>query len=163
MNPSISLREIVEADREFLYRVYASTREDELAPVPWSDAEKENFLRMQFNAQDTHYRSHFPDARYEIVLLDGKPIGRLYVDRRGDEIRILDIALLPEHRRAGIGGSLMRELLAEAADAGKPIRIHVERNNPAMHLYNRLGFIECGETGVYYLMEWTPDPVCGAE
>ena len=163
MNPSITLREVVEEDREFLYRVYASTREDELAPVPWSDAEKENFLRMQFNAQDKHYRSHFPDARYEIVLLDGRPIGRLYVHRRDDEIRVLDIALLPEHRGAGIGGSLMRELLAEAADAGKPVRIHVERNNPAMRLYHRLGFTECGETGVYYLMEWTPDPVCEGE
>ena len=157
MDPHISLREVQDNDREFLLRVYASTREEELAPVPWSDAEKDEFLRMQFHAQDTHYHSHFPQADYDVILLDGHRAGRLYVDRGPDEMRILDIALLAEHRGQGIGDGLMRGLLREAAETRRPVCIHVEYNNPAMHLYLRLGFTQVGETGVYYLMQWTPE------
>ena len=156
MTPAITLRPARDHDREFLYRVYASTREDELAVVPWTDAQREEFLRMQFTAQDSHYHTHFPDAAYDLVLRDGQPIGRLYVDRRPDELRILDIALLSEHRGGGIGTGLMRELLDEAARTGKAVRIHVEHNNPALRLYHRLGFTRVGDTGVYYLMEWVP-------
>jgi len=156
MNQPVTFRGATPDDEEFLYRVYASTREEELRPVPWDDVQKEEFLRMQFRAQDTHYRKHYTDARYDVILLDGLPIGRLYVDRRQDEIRIIDIALLPENRRAGIGGAIIRDLLAEAADRGVPVRIHVEQNNPAMKLYDRLGFVKVGEAGVYFLMEWSP-------
>ena len=156
MTPSITLRPARDDDREFLYRVYASTRTEELAPLPWTDAEKDEFLRMQFDAQDHHYHTHFPDAQYDLIVRDGEPVGRLYVHRRDDEIRIIDIALLAEHRRAAIGGSLLRGLLAEAATAGKPVRIHVECNNPGMRLYHRLGFTKVDETGVYHLMEWVP-------
>lgn len=151
-----SLRPASDDDRDFLYRVYASTREDELAVVPWDDAEKAAFLEMQFRAQHTHYHTHFPDAAYDVILCDGEPVGRLYVDRRADEIRIIDIALLTEHRRKGIGGSLLRDLLAEATQAGLPLRIHVEHDNPAIGLYRRLGFTPIGDTGVYALMEWRP-------
>ncbi len=156
MTRAISFRSISEADQEFLYRVYASTREEELANVPWDDDQKEAFLRMQFNAQHIHYQQHYPDARFEITSLDGEQIGRLYVDRRADEIRIIDIALLPQYRGAGIGAGILKDLLAEAATAGKPVRIHVEHNNPAMRLYQRLGFEKLSETGVYFLMECLP-------
>jgi ribosomal protein S18 acetylase RimI-like enzyme len=152
--PDLGFRPIAPADEEFLYRVYASTREEELAPVPWDDEQKEAFLRMQFAAQHSHYQEHYADARFEIVLAGEQPIGRLYVDRREDELRIIDIALLPEHRGRGIGGRLMRPLLEEAAAGGLPVRIHVERENPAMRLYERLGFRQTGDTGVYLLMEW---------
>ena len=154
---TVALRPVRDDDREFLYRVYASTREEELAVVPWREEQKEEFLRMQFRAQDVHYRQHYGDARYDVILLDGEPVGRLYVDRRDDEIRIIDIALLTGHRRKGIGGSLVRELLDEAAAADKPVTIHVEHYNPAMSLYTRLGFTKIGDTGVYDLMEWRPD------
>ena len=155
MNDSIRFRPIREDDVEFLYRVYASTREEEMALTGWGDAEKETFLRMQFNAQHTYYQRTYTDATFEIILISGEPIGRLYLDRRKDEHRIVDIALLTAHRGAGIGGAIMRDLLREAADAGKPVRIHVEQNNPAMRLYERLGFRKVGDTGVYFLMEWT--------
>ena len=135
-------------------RLYASTRADELAQTPWSDEEKQSFLDMQFQAQHAHYQKHFPEASYQIIEQIGEPIGRLYLDRRPDELRIIDIALLPEKRGEGIGGVLMRNILDEAAIAGKPVRIHVERNNPAMHLYERLGFQKVEDQGVYWLMEW---------
>jgi ribosomal protein S18 acetylase RimI-like enzyme len=157
MVSEITLRPITPDDMEFLYRVYASTREEELSILPWSDEEKEDFLRMQFHAQHTHYQKHYADAKYDVILSGETPVGRLYVDRRPDDIRIIDIALLTEHRRGGIGGGLVRELLDEAAAAGKSVSIHVEKNNPAKTLYHRLGFVEIEDQGVYDLMEWTPE------
>jgi ribosomal protein S18 acetylase RimI-like enzyme len=155
MTAPISLRPITAQDEPFLYRVYASTREQELAVVPWSEAEKQAFLAMQFRAQSTYYREQFAQAEYRLILLGDEPVGRLYLDRRADEIRIIDIALLAEYRRKGIGSHLLGEILAEGEAAGLPVRIHVEKNNPALGLYRRLGFRETEDQGVYYLMEWS--------
>lgn len=155
--PPVTLRPIRPEDEAFLFSVYASTREDELAALGWNGVQKESFLRMQFNAQQRHYHTQFAGATFEVILRENQPIGRLYVDRREDEIRIIDIALLPAHRRAGIGSHLLDRLLTEAAEKGKPVRIHVERFNPALRLYERLGFRRIEDQGVYFLMEWTPD------
>jgi ribosomal protein S18 acetylase RimI-like enzyme len=155
MPATVTCRAVAPDDEELLYRIYASTRTEELAPVPWSAAQKEAFLRMQFRAQSLDYAANFPDAAFQVILVDGTPAGRLYVHRREDELRIVDIALLPEHRGAGIGGAILRGLLAEAAAAGKPARIHVERFNPALRLYERLGFRRIADEGIYFLMEWT--------
>ena len=154
MATNISLRPLREDDLPFIYRVYASTREEELSVVPWSEEQKEDFLRMQFEAQHAYYQEQFPGASFDLILVDGQQVGRLYVDRRRDEIRIIDIALLPERRGAGTGTALLQELLQEAVDAGKPVRIHVESNNPAMALYERLGFKMIEDLGVYHLMEY---------
>jgi len=153
VTPTTTFRAVAPADEELLYRIYASTRTEELAPVPWTEAQKEAFLRMQFRAQTLDYQANYPDTERRLILVDGVPAGRLYVDRREDEVRIVDIALLPAHRGAGVGGAILRGLLAEAAAAGKPLRIHVEQMNPALRLYERLGFKRIGDTGVYYLME----------
>jgi ribosomal protein S18 acetylase RimI-like enzyme len=152
--PAISFRPVAADDQELLYRIYASTRTEELAPVPWSEEQKQGFLRMQFRAQSADYAANFPDAEFLIILLDGEPAGRLYVHRRPDEVRIVDIALLPERRRSGAGGAILRDLQTAAAADGKPLRIHVERFNPALQLYERLGFRRTGDDGVYFLMEW---------
>jgi ribosomal protein S18 acetylase RimI-like enzyme len=153
--PAVAARAVAPGDEELLYRIYASTRFEELAPVPWTAAQKDAFLRMQFQAQSQDYAANYPDAVFQVLLVDGTPAGRLYVDRRSDELRIIDIALLPEHRGAGVGSTLLRGLLAEAAAAGKPVRIHVERMNPALRLYERLGFRRTGDDGIYFLMEST--------
>ena len=141
------------ADSEFLLAVYAGTREAELAPVPWTPAEKEAFLRMQFDAQDHFWREQRPDAVFDVILVDGQPAGRLYVDRRPEEIRIVDIALLPDHRAMGVGTLLIRRVLDEGATTGRPVTIHVERGNRARALYERLGFRQVDTTGVYDLLE----------
>jgi len=153
--PTAALRPVAPGDEELLYRIYASTRTEELAPVPWTAAQKEAFLRMQFGAQSRDYAANYPNAAFMVILLDGAPAGRLYVDRRQDELLIVDIALLPEHRGGGVGGAILRDLLAEAAAAGKPARIHVEHMNPALRLYERLGFRRTADQGIYLLMEWT--------
>jgi ribosomal protein S18 acetylase RimI-like enzyme len=152
-------RSIAPEDREFLYRVYASTRAEEMALVDWSEEQKEDFLRFQFDAQHKYYLEHFPRAAFDLIVLDGEPVGRLYVDRREDEIRLIDIALLPAKRGDGLGGAIMEGILAEAAEAGKPVRIHVEQNNRALNLYRRLGFRKIEEQGIYHLMEWSPEVV----
>lgn len=150
----IYLRPIIENDMEFLYRVYASTRHDELALSGWDEDMKDQFLRQQFHAQHVYYQDNYLNAEFSIILQDDEPIGRLYVHRRKDEIRLIDIALLKEYRQRGIGTPLIKDLCTEAKEKDLPVRIHVEHNNPAMKLYHRLGFKRISDNGVYYLMEW---------
>jgi ribosomal protein S18 acetylase RimI-like enzyme len=152
----LTLRSVTPEDDAFLFAVYAGTRADELASVGWSDAHKDAFLRMQFAAQRRHYQARFPDATFDVVLSDGVPVGRLYVDRRIDELLVVDIALLPAARGGGIGSALLSALLAEGARDRKPVRIHVERFNRALALYRRLGFATVADDGVYLLLESTP-------
>ena len=153
----IRFRPITPEDLPFLADLYAGTRAEELAQTGWSEADRAAFLAQQFRAQHRHYQTHFPDAAFELILLEDTPIGRLYLDRRGDEFRLIDIALLPEQRNRGLGGALLRDLLAEARAAGKPVRIHVEPFNPALRLYRRLGFELLEDKGVHLFMEWRPE------
>jgi len=142
---------------EFLFRVYHSTREEELAMVvDWTAEQKDAFVRQQFEAQHAWYQEHYEGAQFDVILVDGQPAGRLYVHRRPNEIRLVDITLLPEYRKGGFGTSILRDLLAEGEAAGKPVTIHVEIYNPAMRLYERLGFRPIEERGPYRLMEWRP-------
>ena len=149
----LSLRPFVDTDLPFLVQVYASTRTQELAHVPWTESQKAAFLDMQFQAQHAHYQKHYPTAHWLVIAREDDSIGRLYLDRWAREHRLIDIALLPEHRGQGYGMALLQDLIDEAAAAGKPLSIHVEKNNPAMTLYRRLGFRPIGEHGVYDLLE----------
>lgn len=148
------LRPAGPGDAEVLYQIYASTREEELAVVPWDAPTKEAFLRMQFAAQDTDYHAKFPNACYDLIVAGEQVLGRLYLHRGKKAWELLDIALLPGHRGKGIGTRLLTGLLAEAGAAAKPVQIYVERFNPARHLYDRLGFREIADHGVYLLMRW---------
>lgn len=152
----VGLRPVQEADRPFLAQVYASTRAEELATLPWTDEQKAAFIAHQFEAQDAHYRTHYDRATFDVIEVDGEPAGRLYVDRGPREIRIVDIALTPEYRGRGLGTGLLQALLDEAAGSGRTVSIHVEMSNPARRLYERLGFRPAGEHGPYVLMERPP-------
>jgi ribosomal protein S18 acetylase RimI-like enzyme len=149
MNAAVELLPVGQDDREFLYRVYASTRAEELAVVPWDDGQKDSFLRMQFDAQDAWWRENYAGTSFDVIVVDGEPAGRLYLHRGDTEIRIVDIALLPEYRGNGVGTTLLRDVIAE----GKRVTIHVERMNPALRLYERLGFEIAEDKGVYLLLE----------
>jgi len=124
--------------------------------VDWTAEQKDTFVRQQFEAQHAWYTEHYVGADFQVILIDGVPAGRLYVHRREREIRLMDITLLPEHRGSGLGTSLLSDLMAESEAAGKPLTIHVEIYNPAMHLYTRLGFTTLEDRGVYHLLEWRP-------
>ncbi len=151
------LRPETEADVEFLAALYASTREEEMALVTdWTDEAKTTFLRSQFDAQTEHYKKHYSAAEYWVIERDGSPIGRLYLHYQPKDLRIVDIALMPEWRGHGIGRTILTQLLADAQAAGRNVSLHVEKFNPALKLYYDLGFKEIGEYGYYNLLEWQP-------
>ena len=134
----------------------ASTRRAALAVVEWDEAHKAAFLPMPCAAQHQFYQERYTKTDLLLMLRDAVPVGRLSVARWQDEIRIVDIALLPPSRNTGIGTAILRDILAEAAGAHKPVRIHVEKFNPALRLYARLGFAPIADKGVYLFMEWAP-------
>ena len=121
--------------------------------MPWDDAQKDAFLRQQFDAQDAWWHENYAGASFDVILVEGEPAGRLYVHRGRSEIRIVDIALLPAYRGDGVGTRLLEDLLAEGDADAKSVTIHVERMNPALRLYARLGFSLAEDKGVYLFLE----------
>ena len=142
-------------DKTFLVSVYASTRADEMAVIGWTQDLQDSFLRSQHDAQQRYYHSQFPDASFNIVRYDGHAVGQMVVERKETEIRLINIALLPEYRHVGIGTFLLRGLMEEARFAGKRVGLHVEQSNPARNLYHRLGFEVTGQQGFHVEMVWT--------
>ena len=136
--------------------LYGATREEEMKQFPFTDLQKRQFLDQQFGAQYQHYELHYPTCERNIIEKDGQPIGRLWIDEWSDQIRLVDIALMPDWRASGIGTTLVSEVLERGRKAGKAVTIHVEAYNPALRLYQRLGFVKVDTNGVYYLMKWTP-------
>jgi ribosomal protein S18 acetylase RimI-like enzyme len=152
-----SLRPESDDDLPFLTALYASTREAELSASPWTSEVKAAFLQMQFNAQRHHYRSQMPDCAWLVLEHEGAPAGRLYLEARDDSLHIVDIALMPEWRGMGVGAAILNALKALADTGHVPLCLFVEKLNPALNLYRRLGFVEIGDTGVYFEMEWAPN------
>jgi len=149
----LTLRAETNDDADFLFRLYASTREEEMKMVPWSAEQKDAFLRMQFQAQTTHYHHYFVDASFMVISYEGRAAGRLCVHRGQQEIRVVDIALLPEYRNVGIATTLLKDILSEAESSGRSVGMHVLRNSPALRLYERLGFQVTHDEGVYLYVE----------
>jgi ribosomal protein S18 acetylase RimI-like enzyme len=152
----ISLRPAASEDNDFLMEVFASTREAELAALP-DAAIAASFIRMQFNAQRQSYEAAHPAAENRIIIFRGSQIGRILVDYTPDEIRLVDISLLKEFRAQGIGSFLIRGLINQAVEAGKPLTLSVYSFNPALHLYQRLGFSKTSDDGLYIQMRWDRD------
>ena len=162
MNPmettaTYTLRPVHEADETTLLAIYAASRADEMALVPWDEATKDAFLRSQLMAQQEHYRSYFPNAAHELILVEGEAVGRLYVDRRESEIRILDVTLLEQARGHEIGTRIIQELMKEAADRDQSLSIYVESYSQSLGLFQRLGFVKTDENGALWLMVWRAD------
>jgi GNAT superfamily N-acetyltransferase len=153
---SISFRSVSPEDGEFLLKLYKSSRGDDLRGLGWTEDRISEFLEMQYEAQQRLYQNDYQNDTDEIVLLDGKPAGHLSIERREDEIRCVDIALLPENRRTGIGALLIRRLQNEARGVSKPLRLRLIRFNRAVTLLERLGFVRTSETGTHFQMEWVP-------
>jgi len=154
--PPLTFRPITDEDLPFLRALYGMTRADELAAVDWDDATREAFLDQQFSAQHAAYQATYRGAQFDMLLRDGVPVGRLYVMRWPREIQIVDIALVPEARGQGLGTGLLQRLIAEAEAVGVPLGIHVEKFNPALQLYLRLGFEIVADREVYWYMERPP-------
>ena len=156
MERSITLRSSLPEDQEFLFAVYARSRDEEMSAWGWDDNQKRGFLEMQWRAKNHQYNQSYPQADDSVVLLNGQPIGRMIADKGGSDITFLDIALLPEYQNQNIGTRLVQLLLQEATDAQKSVVLHVLRSNRAGRLYERLGFKTVSEDEVYREMKWTP-------
>lgn len=151
----LTLRLVTKDDEPFLIDLYAGTRADELSQVEWPEGQREVFVRWQFDLQRREYDARFPAARYQLILIDGEPAGRIWVGEDEEQIRLLDIALLPQFQKRGAGTVLLRELMKEAARAGKFLRHMVfVLNNDAHRFYERLGFVIIEDLGAYKHMEW---------
>lgn len=154
---AVTLRPANPDDEPFLYELYCSTREEEMAAWGLDELQKKAFLELQFTARRRHYDIAFSGADHRIILCDDLPIGRMLVYRSELELRLVDIALLPEFRNGGIGASLIQALLEEAKSTGRPVTLHVDKFSRAARLYDRLGFSVTDDTGGSYKMEWQHD------
>jgi len=151
----LTLRRVTPADDAFLLSVYDSTRADELSQAEWQEGQKELFVKWQFDLQRREYEARFPNAEYNVILIGDRPAGRIWIGRDSEQIRLLDIALLPEFQNRGAGTILLRRLIEESKEAGKPLRHMVfVLNNDAHRFYERLGFVVIEEFGAYKHMEW---------
>ena len=153
---NIELQPFPPDNKEFLFQLYSSTRQQEISALGWPPAQQEAFLRMQFNAQQRWYEMAYEKADHKLILIDDQPAGRILVVRDNKAYTLVDIALLAQHRNTGIGTQILRQLIAEADKAGAPLRLHVLKSNPACRLYERLGFAKTGQDGMYYEMEKRP-------
>jgi ribosomal protein S18 acetylase RimI-like enzyme len=153
---NIKLRHAQPGDEDFLFQLYASTRQDEMNAWGWAPAQQEMFLKMQFRAQRMGYASTFLAATHQLILNDDQPIGRVIVNRTEADIRVVDIAILPDNRNQGVGATILRRVISEAQKAGKPVVLQVAKGNPAIHLYQRVGFLQDGEDELFISMFWRP-------
>jgi ribosomal protein S18 acetylase RimI-like enzyme len=152
----ITRRDVCDADRPFLLELYASTRQAEMAMVPWTPQQKSAFVQMQFLAQLAGYRETYPDAIHEIIVAEDRPAGRVWLDRRQSELHILDVTIDPVCRNAGIGSAVIREILLEGDRTGKRVTIYVEDFNRSRGLFERLGFRVAHQDGFQLLLERLP-------
>jgi ribosomal protein S18 acetylase RimI-like enzyme len=152
----VSYRPFTDDDLPFVAELYASTRREEVAQAGWPVELQEAFLRQQHEAQHSHYSLHHRDAEWLIVERDGAAIGRLYWRNGPERFHVVDISLLPASRGQGIGGAILRDVLAAAHASGKGLSIRVEKFNPARRLYDRLGFAVIADEGTYDLLEARP-------
>ena len=152
----VQLRPVEEKDNLFIEAVYRSTRETELCLTNWSEQQKNAFSSMQSMAQLAEYKTKFPGAAWQVILYKKQDAGRFYTWEGNQEIRLIDITLLPQFRGKGIGTFLLQELIQKSNKVQKKISLHVEPDNPALQLYQRLGFIHLRNNGRHYYMERNP-------
>ena len=150
----ITLRDADPNDEQFLMQVFACTRAAEVAQVPWTDEQKAAFMQMQCNAQHSYYHEQYPEADYKVILHNDEPVGRLYVNKQPDLVKILDITVLPEFRNCGIGSGLIQNILNDADEMNSSVHIYVETFSPSLSLFKKMGFSILQEEGINFLLEW---------
>jgi ribosomal protein S18 acetylase RimI-like enzyme len=153
----IKLRPAEEKDDSFIETVYRSTREDELKTTNWTEQQKWAFIKMQSMAQLAEYKTKFPGAAFEVIIYKKQDAGRFYTWENENEIRLIDITLLPPFRGKGIGAFLLGELIKRSNKVQKKISLHVDPVNPVLKLYQRSGFIHIKNNGRHYYMERNPE------
>lgn len=159
--PPLTLRPIITGDLPFLEALYASTRQAEVDRTGWPPLQKQAFLRQQFQAQHSYYQSHIPHGSFDLLVQGDRAIGRLYLAREPGLLRLVDISLLPEMRGQGLGTAVIQAVMKDAESTARRVQLHVENDNPAYRLYQRLGFQHREDRGIYQLLEWQPTAAGG--
>ena len=153
----VTFRIIADEDKAFLRDVYADSRAWELAHTTWSEKEFREFLDKQFDLQTIGYQQSFIGAIHRIIQLDGVDIGRLIVLRTDELLRIIDLSIMTDYRGRGIGADILKSLINEAVGGKVPVKLSVERGNPAINLYKRLDFKPVAMNANHIEMIWQPD------
>ena len=155
----LTVRPVRPDDEAFLLFVYDSSRAQELAQVQWQYGQREAFVKWQFDLQRREYDGRYPDAEYDVILVNDERAGRIWISRDAEEIHLLDIVVLPEFQKRGVGGALLNSLIDEAKQSSKALRHYVfVMNADALRFYERLGFVVIEEIGAYKHMEWKSEP-----
>ena len=157
---TLAVRPALPQDEIFLYELYVAIRGPQFALAPITGTQREHLLRMQFRAQMSSYAQQFPNSCYHVVLLDAKPVGRLWVAPGEREFHLVDIAVHPSLQSKGLGTVLVRRLQQEAQRVKLPIRSTVDRFIPgSLRFHQRLGFTIVREDLLQYYMQWHPAPL----
>jgi ribosomal protein S18 acetylase RimI-like enzyme len=144
-------------DEVFMYELYSAIRAPEFALAPISADQREHLMRIQFRGQMASYAQMYPNSCYHIVLLDGKPVGRLWVAQGEREFHLVDIGIDPKLQKKGLGTALVRRLQQEAAAKNLPVCSCVFRFNPgSLRFHERLDFKIVREDLMYYFLQWQP-------
>ncbi len=155
----VTLRAARDGDAAFFRALFETARPDAAILAAWPEAARQAFLDQQFHFQTTHYARAYPGADRCVVVKDGAPIGRLILGRTPDEWCVVDIALLPAWRGAGIGTLLLRSVQSAACEArASAVQLTVDMHNPARGLYERLGFAAAEEEIPNVIMVWPTQP-----
>lgn len=158
MSQVLTLRPARTDDEEFLYRLFYSVYLEKLQLVPMSAAEKKTLVELTYQGFTRHYNSLVPASDDRLVLLDNESIGRMILLQVPGEIRLADLAILPQYRCRGIGSALIGQLQAESTMSKRPVRLQVARFDRALKLYRRLGFYKIDVAGPYLHLEWSSKP-----
>lgn len=156
--PGLRLRCEGSEDLDFLQQLYAAVRAAELAQTGWTNTQKRAFTDAQFALQHRHYTDNYRGAEMLVIERDGARIGRVCVCPFPAEIRLMDIALVEDHRGRGIGSSLLRAIIDIARDRAVALTLHVEPENPAQRLYRRIGFRLIERRGIYDFLSLQATP-----
>lgn len=146
----LSCPPITHSDEPFLLALYESVRAEEMALVPWSEEQKKTFLNFQFQAQHQHYTTKYPHGSFQTIEFEGEKIGRLYLCELEDEVRIIDLTILPDFRGKGFGSEILTDVLSKAT---KPVRVYLENFNRFKLLFESFGFRMIRDEGLYQLWE----------
>jgi ribosomal protein S18 acetylase RimI-like enzyme len=155
MSQILTLRPVRADDHEFLSRLFYSVHSEKLNPTHLNAEEKHRLIGLMYQGFARHYSAIEPCADDRIVLVNNECIGRMILLQTREEIRLADLAILPQYRQRGIGSALIGQLQTESLISNRPLRLHVARFDRALRLYQRLGFYKIEVAEPYLHLEWT--------
>ena len=154
MSEILTLRPTRADDQEFLYRLFYSVHTEKLRLVPLGEEEKTKLVELMYQGFTRHYSSLAPVSDDRLILLNNESIGRMILLQTREEIRLADLAILPEYRKRGIGSALIGQVQTESMMSKRPVRLQVAQFDRALGLYRRLGFYKTDVEGPYIHLEW---------